>query len=95
MPQSFLRYGQNQLQILYVKALPFSFQTYKDTSIGGMTYLRNIVHLPFYLQNSGLRKVPIAQVGFINWKCTYIYLILTLRFRELLVQIRVVRIHPG
>lgn len=26
-----------------------------------MTYLRNIVHLPFYLQNSGLRKVTVAQ----------------------------------
>ena len=26
-----------------------------------MTYLRNIVHLPFYLQNSGLRKVAVAQ----------------------------------
>lgn len=33
---------------------------YSDTSIGGNTYLKNIVHLPFFLQNSGLRKVRIA-----------------------------------
>ena len=26
-----------------------------------MAYLRNIVHLPFYLQNAGLRKVTVAQ----------------------------------
>ncbi len=36
-------------------------QAFRDTSIGGMAYLRNIVHLPFYLQNAGLRKVHVAQ----------------------------------
>ena len=34
---------------------------YRDTSIGGNAYLRNIVHLPFFLQNAGLRKVTTAQ----------------------------------
>jgi ankyrin repeat-rich membrane spanning protein len=36
-------------------------QAYRDTSIGGNAYLRNIVHLPFFLQNAGLRKVTVAQ----------------------------------
>lgn len=32
-----------------------------ETNIGGHDYLRNLVQLPFYLQNSNLRKVKIAQ----------------------------------
>lgn len=32
-----------------------------ETNIGGHDYLRNLVQLPFYLQNSSLRKVKIAQ----------------------------------
>ena len=36
-------------------------QVFSDTSIGGDAYLRNMVHLPFFLQNSGLRKVKMAQ----------------------------------
>lgn len=32
-----------------------------ESNIGGHDYLRNMVHLPFYLQNSGLRKVKVAQ----------------------------------
>ena len=36
-------------------------QAYRETSIGGNAYLRNIVHLPFFLQNAGLRKVTVAQ----------------------------------
>ena len=45
-----------------IKAIELNIhQTFHDTSIGGDAYLRNIVHLPFYLQNSGFRKVPIAQ----------------------------------
>lgn len=36
-------------------------QAFRETSIGGMAYLRNIVHLPFYLQNAGLRKVNVSQ----------------------------------
>ncbi|XP_060527661.1 kinase D-interacting substrate of 220 kDa B isoform X3 [Cylas formicarius] len=34
---------------------------FNDNNIGGHSYLNNMVHLPFYLQNSGLRKVKIAQ----------------------------------
>ena len=36
-------------------------QAFSDTSIGGNAYLRNVVHLPFFLQNAGLRKVRRAQ----------------------------------
>merc|ERR1719309_953640 len=36
-------------------------EVFSDTSIGGDAYLRNMVHLPFFLQNSGLRKVKVAQ----------------------------------
>ncbi len=40
------------------KAIEMNLHTaFSDTSIGGNAYLRNIVHLPFFLQNSGLRKV--------------------------------------
>ncbi|KAK9889799.1 hypothetical protein WA026_007172 [Henosepilachna vigintioctopunctata] len=34
---------------------------FSETNIGGHSYLSNMVHLPFYLQNSGLRKVKVAQ----------------------------------
>ena len=34
---------------------------FSETSIGGHAYLRNMVHLPFFLQNAGLRKVKTAQ----------------------------------
>ena len=34
---------------------------FNESNIGGHDYLRNLVHLPFYLQNSGLRKVKTAQ----------------------------------
>ncbi|XP_018570623.1 kinase D-interacting substrate of 220 kDa B isoform X3 [Anoplophora glabripennis] len=34
---------------------------FSESNIGGHNYLNNMVHLPFYLQNSGLRKVKIAQ----------------------------------
>ena len=36
-------------------------QVFVETSIGGNAYLRNMVHLPFFLQNAGLRKVKVAQ----------------------------------
>ncbi|CAL4067998.1 unnamed protein product [Meganyctiphanes norvegica] len=36
-------------------------RVFNESSISGHDYLRNIVHLPFYLQNSGLRKVKLAQ----------------------------------
>lgn len=32
-----------------------------ETNIGGHDYLRNLVQLPFYLQNSNLRRVKVAQ----------------------------------
>ena len=32
-----------------------------ETSIAGGAYLRNMVHLPFFLQNAGLRKVNAAK----------------------------------
>ncbi|XP_076680396.1 ankyrin repeat-rich membrane spanning isoform X3 [Andrena cerasifolii] len=38
-----------------------SRRLFTESNIGGHDYLRNMVHLPFYLQNSGLRKVKIAQ----------------------------------
>ncbi|KAJ8928238.1 hypothetical protein NQ314_019188 [Rhamnusium bicolor] len=34
---------------------------FSENNIGGHNYLNNMVHLPFYLQNSGLRKVKVAQ----------------------------------
>lgn len=38
-----------------------SRRLFSDSNIGGHSYLNNMVHLPFYLQNSGLRKVKVAQ----------------------------------
>ncbi|XP_021938085.1 kinase D-interacting substrate of 220 kDa isoform X3 [Zootermopsis nevadensis] len=38
-----------------------SRRLFNESNIGGHDYLRNMVHLPFYLQNSGLRKVKVAQ----------------------------------
>ena len=57
-------------------------QVFSDTSIGGDAYLRNMVHLPFFLQNSGLRKVKTAQQVANKLKSMYILsnVILTLLF---------------
>ena len=45
-----------------IKAIELNLnQEFRDTSIGGHAYLRNMVHLPFFLQNAGLRKVKAAQ----------------------------------
>merc|ERR1719347_608610 len=45
-----------------IKAIELNLnQVFSDTSIGGHAYLRNMVHLPFFLQNAGLRKVKTAQ----------------------------------
>lgn len=38
-----------------------SRRLFSESNIGGHSYLNNMVHLPFYLQNSGLRKVKLAQ----------------------------------
>lgn len=34
---------------------------FNESNIGGHDYLRNLVHVPFFLQNAGLRKVKAAQ----------------------------------
>ncbi len=45
-----------------IKAIELNLnQAFSDTSINGNSYLRNLVHLPFFLQNAGLRKVKVAQ----------------------------------
>ena len=36
-------------------------EAFADTSVGGYAYLRNMVHLPFFLQNNGSRKINMAQ----------------------------------
>jgi len=41
---------------------------FNESNIGGHDYLRNLVHLPFYLQNAGLRKVKTAQQAAITLK---------------------------
>ncbi|CAG9821942.1 unnamed protein product [Phaedon cochleariae] len=42
---------------------------FSENNIGGHNYLSNMVHLPFYLQNSGLRKVKVAQQSAMaHWK---------------------------
>ncbi|KAL7300780.1 hypothetical protein TKK_0006756 [Trichogramma kaykai] len=38
-----------------------SRRLFTESNIGGHDYLRNMVHLPFYLQNSGLRQLKVAQ----------------------------------
>ncbi|KAI5733867.1 hypothetical protein M8J76_017093 [Diaphorina citri] len=37
-----------------------SRRLFSESNISGYDYLRNLVHLPFYLQNSGLRKLKVA-----------------------------------
>lgn len=46
-----------QLQAVEVN----SRRAFSESNIGGWDYLRNMVQLPFYLQNSALRRVKIAQ----------------------------------
>lgn len=38
-----------------------SRRAFSESNIGGWDYLRNMVQLPFYLQNSALRRVKAAQ----------------------------------
>ncbi|KAL2720804.1 kinase D-interacting substrate of 220 kDa isoform X5 [Vespula squamosa] len=47
-----------------------SRRLFTESNIGGHDYLRNMVHLPFYLQNSGLRKVKVAQQTALHSKKT-------------------------
>jgi ankyrin repeat-rich membrane spanning protein len=44
-----------------IKAIELNLTHFAYTSINGDAYLRNMVHLPFFLQNAGLRKVKAAQ----------------------------------
>lgn len=47
---------------IIIKAIEANLhRAFQNTTVRGYDYLRNIVHLPFYLQNSGLRKVRAAQ----------------------------------
>ncbi|XP_077502439.1 ankyrin repeat-rich membrane spanning [Amblyomma americanum] len=47
---------------IIIKAIEANLhRAFQNTTVRGHDYLRNIVHLPFYLQNSGLRKVRAAQ----------------------------------
>lgn len=47
---------------IIIKAIEANLhRAFQNTTVKGHDYLRNIVHLPFYLQNSGLRKVRAAQ----------------------------------
>ena len=36
-------------------------KVFSETAISGNDYLKNLIHLPFFLQNSALRKVNLAQ----------------------------------
>lgn len=38
-----------------------SRRAFSESNIGGWDFLRNMVQLPFYLQNSALRRVKTAQ----------------------------------
>jgi hypothetical protein len=40
-----------------------SNRVFQESNISGYDYLHSIVHLPFYLQNSSLRKVKMAQAA--------------------------------
>lgn len=48
-----------------------SRKLFTEGGIGGHDFLRNLVHLPVYLQNSGLRKVQRAQLTAVAWKRNY------------------------
>ena len=48
--------------MVFFKAIELNLhRMFNESNIGGHDYLRNLVHLPFFLQNSGLRKVKAAQ----------------------------------
>ena len=47
---------------IIIKAIELNInEAFADTSVGGYAYLRNMVQLPFFLQNSGSNKIQIAQ----------------------------------
>lgn len=49
-----------------------SRRLFTEGGIGGHDFLRNLIHLPVYLQNSGLRKVQRAQMTALSYKRNYI-----------------------
>lgn len=49
-----------------------SRRLFTEGGIGGHDFLRNLVHLPVYLQNSGLRKVQRAQMTALAFKRNYL-----------------------
>lgn len=49
-----------------------SRRLFTEGGIGGHDFLRNLIHLPVYLQNSGLRKVQRAQMTALSYKRSYI-----------------------
>lgn len=52
----------NGFKFLFTQAVEMnSRRLFSESNIGGHSYLSNMVHLPFFLQNSGLRKVKVAQ----------------------------------
>ena len=47
---------------IIVKAIELNInEAFADTSVGGFAYLRNMVHLPFFLQNNDSQKIQLAQ----------------------------------
>ena len=47
---------------IIIKAIELNINdTLADTSVGGYAYLRNVVHLPFFLQYTGARRIKMAQ----------------------------------
>lgn len=52
----------NSFTFLFTQAVEMnSRRLFSESNIGGHSFLSNMVHLPFFLQNSGLRKVKVAQ----------------------------------
>lgn len=49
-----------------------SRRLFTEGGIGGHDFLRNLIHLPVYLQNSGLRKVQRAQMTALTYKRSYV-----------------------
>ena len=45
-----------------IKAIELNInEAFADTSVGGFAYLRNMVHLPFFLQTNAAKKIQLAQ----------------------------------
>ena len=48
---------------IIIKAIELNINdAFADTSVGGYAYLRNMVHLPFYLQTNGAKTIKMAQI---------------------------------